>query len=90
MNGQAISILNIESYSNWQFVMLWIYELVTFGNRDFWSVKEEKLKNSRKYYVFDRYNDQCQKYDLVNMNKMETGKYGSETKTWSKNFRTFY
>ena len=39
MNGQAISILNIQSYSNWQFVMLWIYELETFGNRDFSSVK---------------------------------------------------
>ena len=61
MNGQAISILNIQIYSNWQFVMLWSYELVTFGNRGFWSVKGWKLKNRKDYYVFDRYNEQCQK-----------------------------
>ena len=61
MNGQAISILNIQIYSNWQFVMLWIYELVTFGNRGFRSVKGWKLKNSKEYYVFDRYNEQRQK-----------------------------
>ena len=61
MNGQAISILNIQIYSNWQFVMLWIYELVTFGNRGFRSVKGWIFKNSKEYYVFDRYNEQCQK-----------------------------
>ena len=61
MNGQAISILNIQIYSNWQFVMLWSYELVTFGNRGFRSVKGWKLKNRKDYYVFDRYNEQCQK-----------------------------
>ena len=61
MNGQAISILNIQIYSNWQFVMLWSYELVTFGNRGFRSVKGWKLKNRKDYYVFDRYNKQCQK-----------------------------
>ena len=43
MNEQAISILNTQIYSNRQFVMLWIYELETFGNRDFWSVKGEKF-----------------------------------------------
>ena len=53
MNGQAISILNIQIYSNWQFAMLWNYELVTFGNRGFRSVKGWKLKNSKEYYVFD-------------------------------------
>ena len=61
MNGQALSILDIKIYSNWQFVMLWIYELLTLGNRGFWSVKGWKLKNSKEYYVFDRYNEQCQK-----------------------------
>ena len=61
MNGQAISILNIQIYSNWQFVMLWSYELVTFGHRGFRSVKGWKLKNRKDYYVFDRYNEQCQK-----------------------------
>ena len=43
MNEQAISILNTQIYSNRQFVMLWIHELETFGNRDFWSVKGEKI-----------------------------------------------
>ena len=61
VNGQAIRILNIQIYSNWQFVMLWIYELVTFGKRSFRSVKGLKLRNSKEYYVFDRYNEQCQK-----------------------------
>ena len=62
MNGQAISILNIQIYSNWQFVKLWIHELVTFGYRGFRSVKGEKLKKKcKEYYVFDRCNKQCQK-----------------------------
>ena len=52
MNGQAISILNIQIYSNWQFVKLWIHELVTFGYRGFRSVKGEKLKKNAKNITF--------------------------------------